>query len=386
MKPSYTHQQLSPNNLSLKPHICHLTSAHPRYDIRIFLKECRSLAKAGYKVSLVVADGKVDEYREEVLICDVGASHGRIDRMFNAAWRVFEKAVTLNADIYHLHDPELIPIGIKLKKLGKKVIFDSHEDVPKQMLYKPYLNKPMLRIIAQGMEYYETWACRQFDAVVAATPFVRDKFLSINPHTIDINNYPVLDELASSVDWTDKRSHVCYIGVIAEIRGIREMVSAMSLVKEGIRLQLAGTFSEHQLRNEVMLHEGWSRVDELGFLNRYEIRKVLRNSVAGIVTFLSSLNHIDAQPNKMFEYMSAGIPVIASNFSLWKEIIEGNDCGLCVDPKNPKDIADAIDSLFNKPARAREMGQNGLLACRDRYNWAVEEQKLLKLYQNLSIS
>jgi glycosyltransferase involved in cell wall biosynthesis len=126
-----------------------------------------------------------------------------------------------------------------------------------------------------------------------------------------------------------------------------------------------------------MLHDGWSRVDELGFLNRDDIRKVLRNCVAGVVTFLPSPNHIDAQPNKMFDNMSAGIPVIASNFSLWREIIEGNNCGIYVDPLNPKEIAVSIDFFINHPERARQMGENGRLAVQNRYNWSLEEYKLL---------
>ncbi len=94
-------------------------------------------------------------------------------------------------------------------------------------------------------------------------------------------------------------------------------------------------------------------------------------------------NHVDAQPNKMFEYMSAGIPVIASDFPLWREIIEGCGCGICVDPLDPKKIAEAIDYLVDNPEIARRMGENGRKAVYDRYNWDVEEKKLLALYDSL---
>ena len=361
-----------------------LSSAHPRYDIRIFIKESRSLIKAGYTVSFVVADGQGDEVRDGVMIYDVGGSQGRLNRIFNITSLVFNKARELDGDIYHLHDPELIPIGMKLKKLGYKVIFDAHEDVPKQLLGKPYLNKPAKWLLSKIFEQYEKWACKKFDAIVTATPCIRDKFRDINPNTVDINNFPILGELTSAAnDRSQERSVVCYIGGISAIRGIREIVRAMEQVKSGVRLQLGGRFSALAVEEEVKDFDGWKSIDPLGFVNREEVSKILAQSIAGMVTFLPLPNHIDAQPNKMFEYMSAGVPVIASNFPLWRKIIDGNDCGLCVDPTNPDEIAKAIDFLANNPARARQMGENGQRAVSERYNWTIEEKKLVDLYVSL---
>jgi glycosyltransferase involved in cell wall biosynthesis len=344
---------------------------------------CRSLAKNGYSVSLVVADGKGDETREAVNIIDAGASKSRFDRVRNAPSRVFARALASNADLYHLHDPELIPIGLKLKRLGKRVIFDSHEDVPRQMLGKPYFNRPMRWGIAQTLRAYEAWACKQFDGVIAATPFIRDKFLTINPNSIDINNFPLLDELASEASWTQKQPMVCYVGGIGKIRGIVEVTQAMGLVQSAARLQLAGKFSEHDLQQRMQAHPGWQRVDALGFVDRSGVRDVLARSMAGLVTFLPAPNHIDAQPNKMFEYMSAGIPVIASDFTLWRELIAGNNCGLLVDPLSPAQIAEAIDYLVTHPDDAERMGRNGRKAVLERYNWPTEEKKLLVLYEKI---
>ena len=365
--------------------IIHLTSVHSRYDVRIFNKLCTSLAKTtNYDVTLVVADGLGNETKNIVSIVDVGcAKAGRLSRIVKTTRKIFKMSTELNGDIYHLHDPELIPIGLKLKRMGKKVIFDSHEDVPLQMLSKPYLNPFLLRVIANVLSVYERYACSKLDGIITATPFIRDKFLKINPNTIDVNNFPLIGELDSAVPWDNKQAEVCYVGGIAVIRGIKEVVRALGLLQSTVRLNLVGSFSEPATEAEVKAYPSWNKVNELGFLDRSGVRDALGRSAAGLVTFHPLPNHVDAQPNKMFEYMSTGIPVVASNFPLWREIIEGNDCGLCVDSLDPKTIAGAIDYLVRNPDVARRMGENGRKAVLKKYNWGVEETKLLKFYKDL---
>jgi len=105
--------------------------------------------------------------------------------------------------------------------------------------------------------------------------------------------------------------------------------------------------------------------------------------MAGLVLYHPVPNHTDAQPNKLFEYMSAGIPVISSNFPLWKEIVEGHQCGICVDPLKPDEIAKAIQWILDNPEKAKKMGENGRRAVEEKYNHTVEEKKLLTLYKLL---
>lgn len=364
--------------------VVHLTSAHPRNDMRIFIKQCRTLAAQGYEVTLVVADDKGDEHREGVSIADVGHRPGRLNRILRTTRRVGDKALALDAEIYQFHDPELIPVGLRLKRRGKKVIFDSHEDVSRQLLGKAYLGPLSSRILSSAYLRLERHACAKFDGIIAATPFIRDNFREIHPLTVDVNNYPMVGELDSGAPWENKQDEVCYVGGIGAFRGIRELVTAGQFLSSGARLNLVGTFSEPAVEAEMKANPGWQRINAHGFLDRQGVREVMRRSLAGVVTFHPLPNHLDSHPTKMFEYMSSGIPVIASNFPLWRNIIEGNQCGICVDPLDPKAIAAAIDYLVRHPQTAKTMGENGRNAVKEKYNWTVEANKLIDFYGAIS--
>jgi glycosyltransferase involved in cell wall biosynthesis len=368
----------------MKIKITHLTSVHPRYDTRIFLKMCTSLSNIKhYDVSLVVADGKGDEVINNVKIFDVGVDPGgRFSRITKTVRKVLEIATKIDSDIYHLHDPELIPIGLKLKKLRKKVIFDAHEDLPKQLLGKPYLNKFTRILLAKSFEIFEKFTCNKFDYIITATPSINIKFLRINKNTCNINNFPILGELNNTSIWDEKANEVAYVGSIARIRGIEEIVNSLDFT-QNVRLNLVGDFSEDLLKMKISALESWSKVNEFGHLNRKEVTKILARSRVGIVTFLPLPNHIDSQPNKMFEYMSAGIPIVTSNFPLWERIVLGNQCGICVNPLDPIAIGNAIQNLMDNPLKAEQMGRNGRIAVEQKYNWQIEERKLFQLYQKL---
>ena len=361
--------------------IVHLTSAHPRNDIRIFIKQCSTLARHGHDVTLVVADGKGDARLDGVAIADVGLLPGRLNRVFKTTQRVFDRAIALAGDLYQFHDPELLPVGLRLKRLGKTVIFDSHEDTARQLVAKPYLDPLSRRMLPALFGAYERYACRRFDGIIAATPSIRDLFLNINPATININNFPIVGEFGGAPPWSMKRDQVCYVGAISGARGLRQMVQAGNLLRSGAQLHLAGRFYDPLAEAEARAHPGWRRVTDLGLLERAGVRELLSRSVAGIVTLLPLPNHIDSLPTKMFEYMSSGIPVIASDFPLWREIIEGHRCGICVDPRDPGAIAAAIDYLVEHRDIAQAMGERGRKAILDNYNWDVEARRLLDFYE-----
>lgn len=364
--------------------VCHLTTVHSPNDTRIVLKECRSLVDAGYEVNLVYV-GLPMEPHSNINFVSVGEKYkSRLGRMLKGTWRVYKNALNIQADLYHFHDPELLFVGLLLKILGKKVIYDVHEDVPKQIMTKYWIPKDLRKIVASLTAYIEKNIVQFLDGVVAATPHIAEQFNHVSKFVVNVNNYPLLDELANNNDnmvESNNDSSVCYIGGITSIRGIKEMVNAIS--STNVNLLLAGSFSPATLKKDVENLQGWKQVEFLNFLKRDEVKNVLARSKAGLVLFHPVPNHIDAQPNKLFEYMSAGIPVIASNFPKWKDIVERNNCGICVDPLDIKEIAEAINWIMDNPKDARKMGEDGRKAVETIYNWENEKKKLVSLYKEL---
>ena len=362
--------------------VCHLTSVHPRYDTRIFHKECISLVNNGFNVYLIVADDLGNEIKDDINIFDVGRDQrGRFIRFIKTTRKVYKKAIQIDADIYHFHDSELILFAYILKLKGKKVIYDVHEDLPRQLLSKPYLGAITKRLLCFLIEKVENYFASKFTAIITATSFIRDRFLKINSESIDINNYPLLHEFEDFSSFK-KQNEVCYVGGLSEVRGIFELVKSLNYL-DSIRLNLGGSFNDSSFEKKTKSLKSWSKVNELGFLDRDKIRDVYSKSKIGLVTLYPVINYVDALPVKMFEYMACGLPVIASDVPLWKQIIDENKCGICVSPYNSEDIANTIDKMVKNPALLKEMGANGRKAILSKYNWSFEESKLLKLYENL---
>jgi glycosyltransferase involved in cell wall biosynthesis len=361
----------------------HITSAHSRNDIRVFLKECSALVEGGWNTTLLVADGKGDEFSDGVSIKDVGSPSSRLRRMTKTPLLLLRKALATDAAIYHLHDPELIPVGLELSRRRKLVVFDSHEDTAKSLLSRSYMVPPIRSAVSRVYALFERWACRRFAGIVTATPSIRDRFSRFHQMVIDVNNYPMASEIDMGSDARRRVPEVCYVGGIARIRGVEQLVDAMDLVTTAARLQLVGS-AEDGLIEDMRSRPGWRNVDAHGQLSRQAVSELTRRASIGVVTFLPEPNHVSAQPNKLFEYMAAGLPVIASSFPLWRDIVEGNNCGVCVDPADPSAIAAAIDSLLSAPEVAAAMGVAGRNAVETRYNWQMEKEKLLAFYEALT--
>ncbi|SMG16997.1 glycosyltransferase [Dethiosulfovibrio salsuginis] len=361
--------------------VTHITSAHPREDIRIFIKECSSLAQNGYKVSLIVADGKGHENKNNVSIIDAGAKEkSRYRRILKTTSDVVDKAIETKADIYHIHDPELLLFSKKLMKHGK-LIYDAHEDVPRQILSKNWIHPFFRKLISLATEKTENYYAKKVSGVVAATPFIKKRFIKTNPLTENVNNFPILEELGDIQHPSSKERFVCYIGGLSAVRGLFEMIKAMEYV-DG-KLLLAGVFLSKEEKDLAQTLPGWKKIVDLGFCDRDKIKDILSLSRAGLVVLRPTINYVDALPIKLFEYMAAGLPVIASSFPLWRDIVLPIKCGICVNPLNPKHIGEAINWILDNPKKSDAMGRRGKKATQSTYNWEGEREKLLSFYAHM---
>jgi glycosyltransferase involved in cell wall biosynthesis len=367
--------------------VCLLSSVHPALDVRIFHKEARSLARRGHQVTLIVPHEK-DLEADGVRICAVPRPKNRLARMTRTTLQIYRRALSESAQVYHFHDPELISIGLLLLAAGKKVIYDIHEDVPVQLLTKHYLPSRLRKPLAFTVKLIENAASSRFSALIAATGAIASRFAHVNANVELVRNFPLSKELAprSPVAWHERESAVTYVGSISEPRGIFELVEAMNRLPAGLSasLKLAGHISPTSLRERLVACAGWSRVQELGVIDREELRGMLSSVRAGVVTLHPTLNYVVSEPTKLFEYMSCGIPVIASDFPLWRSIVEGARCGLVVDPLNPGAIARAVEYLLTHDREAEEMGARGRAVAEQKYCWTTEEEKLLGLYARLA--
>ncbi len=350
--------------------VCHLTSAHPQEDIRIFHKECVSLAKAGYD-TYQISCGTTYE-KDGVHLIGVGEQQSsRIKRMINSARRVYKAAKELNADIYHFHDPELLPYGLKLKRAGKKVIFDSHEDVPAQIMDKKWIPSLLRKIISNLYKAYETHVVKKLDAVVVATPHIADSFQGRCERIVVVNNYPKLDDIEfHDTSFTDREPIIVYAGGIDELRGENIMIEAMKDV-DG-QLIIAGN---HEIKE---MGEG---IRYIGQLDRKGINELYGTAIVGLCLLKPIENYYYSKPIKVYEYMAAGLPYICSDFPGWRRVAEESGAGICVDPADISSIGEAINMLIANREKGQAMGRMGREYVIKNCNWGNEEIKLLSLYE-----
>lgn len=369
--------------------VCHITSVHNRYDTRIFLKECTSLIRAGYDVTLLVGDGKADEAKNGVKIVSVSkvfTSRSRINRVLTSSKVMFAEALKLNADIYHLHDPELLPLAKKLKNIGKKVVFDNHEDISGQILGKKWIPKVIRPIVSLFYTWYSNVILKQLDYIIGVTPHLTEKLKLLNKNVELITNYPILNlDLNNKNTTKSVKNSFCFAGGITDQWNHETILRALENI-DATYVLMGKT--ETSYIEKLMEHKAWEKVIYHGVVSHEDVTKTLSSCTAGLAILSYSDNtygKVGTLGNtKLFEFMENGLPVICTDFILWKEIVKNWKCGICIPPGEIDPLQKAMQYMIDNPDKAKEMGDNGRRAVLEEFNWGIEERKLLKLYKQLS--
>ena len=354
--------------------VCHFTSLHNRYDTRVYIKQCCSLASYGYDVYLIVADGLGNEEKNKVKIKDIGRRQGGIKRLISTNKKILKMALSLGANYYFFHDPELCLQAKSLVKHGKKVFYDAHEDSPRQFLTNSKKNKWVSKFIASRIERLENSTVKNLSGVLTATKGIKERYDHFNSNVTVIRNFPIIAELSNNNSWESRKHQACYIGGLRNTRGIEEIVKACD--KADLPLVIAGPWQPPSFGEEIIKLEEWKNVEYLGVISREEVQKLLANSKIGFLTLYKTPNHVHSLPIKLFEYMIGGIPFIASDIPDWIEIVDKYNCGICVDPKNVNEIVEAINLILANPEKSYHMGQGGKKAVNEGLSWDVEFQKI----------
>lgn len=371
--------------------IVHVARTHRWDDTRIFKKECRSLAKAGHEVYIVTSDRSAKRENEMVdgikFIVIQTRKGNRVISLFKYISDAMKALKQLDADVYHIHEFFLLILAKKLSYIGK-VIFDSHEDFPKQVFFDSSLSDQRNLRREKLARIFMKWNIRYCDRIIAATDEIEKALRVYNIPTCIIYNFPDLSEFNDAIiqeenSHREKKRQICYVGGISEDRGINQTIEALNRVDdEDIRLALAGPITNSYLA-ALKSKDAWKKVNYYGYADSKMKLEIYGESMLGMITLMPIPRYKVALPVKLFEYMAAGLPVIASDFPIIKKIIDEEESGICVDPENVLEIKKAIQYIANHPEHAQRMGENGKNAVQEKYNWDNEREKLYKLYDGI---
>ena len=336
-----------------------------------------TLQKEGFDVILICA-GVKSKIVNKIKIEGIPRYNNRIKHfLFSSVYYVIKSSIKCKAFVYQIHDPELIFSGIILRILGKKVIYDIHEDNSSSLLSKPYLeNRLFANLISKFFFRVEIFAANFFSKIITARPDISKKFVRFRPTTI--NNFPIVHNTRRKKPKTHSNNFiVIYVGGLSQIRGIKEVIQSLKYTDQ-VELWLLGPWKDKSFQKECERLEGWNKTRYLGVVKPDQIYDFLDQADIGIITFKAVPNHIKTLATKPFEYMISGLPVIMSDFKYWRSFF--GDIGTYVNPEEPHEIAKAINYLKSNPHRIKKISNEGSKLVREKLNWQNESRKLIEIY------
>lgn len=347
------------------------------------VREAKALVAAGYRVSVICR-------RDESFVDDGiqflpgPQTEGRWARAWS--WMaVLRKALRLRGDVYHLHNPATLPVALGLKIAGKKVIYDTHEDFSRRLMMRAWIPRPLRRPACWMVSRAEYALSRMVDATLVTQPGQVDAF---GGRAVLVRNAPSLDPgLRERVemmipDVCEDRSfcRLLYAGSLTRVRGLQCLLEALGRVNDAgvaARLWLVGPDDDGVL-GELKEHPGWGFVDYLGLRSHEEVLARMVCADVGLAVLPDVGDHADARPTKLFEYMSWGLPFVASDFPAWRSFV-GEVGGRWVTPESPTLLADTLLGMLRDPEARQSLSVEGREFVRH-FNWEQEQERLLQVY------
>lgn len=371
--------------------ICHLTNVHRLTDQRVFAKEARSLAAAGYEVTLI-GPGQDQEAgcREGVRIVPIPVPRSMAGRLAGLG-RILRRALATDAQLYHLHDPELLPVGVLLRLLGKRVIYDCHEHFSQTVYVRRWVPGILNRPLAFLMDRGEPFLAGFLSGVVGVVEQQREHFRRVPFETV--RNFPRLELFPARGEQPSGQTRwLLHVGTLSRARGSLFMLQVME--------QLRRTHPQARLRLLGRYHGDQERADFLGELARLGLEDVIDcrpegvpyeqlaqvihpHEVGLLPTQPSPASLMPWLPTKLFEYLACGLPVVASALPAIQTVHGAQDWGILVEPGNVADYAAAIGQLLDDPALAIEKGKRGRQLVEEQFNWQAEADRLTAFYQQI---
>jgi glycosyltransferase involved in cell wall biosynthesis len=366
----------------MKYKVCQISSAHKRYDARIFRKVAVLLSEEGFDSFFLICDNKPNEEKEGVHIVSNGFVAKNHFQRINLSWKKLKQpALDINADIYQIHDPELFSLGFFLKKKGKIVIFDCHEDY-RYIAEKAYIPRLFRRIILSIYLKKEKKVCKYFDAVITVTPTVRDRLKPFSKRMEMITNYPVL--VSTKPHLFIGEPSLCFGGNCGWRHEL--LLDVLNEMNPDIKYNFVTNLNDPAL-NLYKKHPAWDHVNLYGYMSFEELRSIYEKSWIGFAVFpycaVVNNNEGTLGNTKIFEFMMEGLPVICSDHKIWKKIIEEEQCGIAVNPYNKEELKKAIITLLSNKDLLEKMSLNARRAAQEKYNWSTQKPILINLYKDL---
>lgn len=374
----------------MQKHVCFVNSAFNREDALIVYRQGKSLVEAGYRVSYLLRDGQPDEKRHGIEMISVGQPAESLKERLKSNNKIYKPFLKdFHADVYQISEPELLPLGMWLKKQGRKVVYNLREYYPDYYARKTR-NKVLQKMIHYACEKYFGYVSKRIDGVFNCMPEMHDYIKQVMPckHFVDTANFPVVnkDFTLSYEDYCKREPIISYFGSIYTISCQEEILQALEKFPN-VKYLLAGVFYQEEQQEKLEKYPAWKQVTFKKGFKREELPSIINCSIMGNV--VKDFDQTETPQGsysiiKIFETMEAAVPVILAKVPLYEQMVEKYHCGICVRPHSVEDFKNAIEYLLFHKKEAYEMGQNGRRAVIEEFSWDSQAKGYLRVMNELT--